>query len=250
MLVLGFLTAGVPAVTHAGMLECASHSISARDLASATAVARRVAGSSRLARSGRRVCMNPDRGRVWYEAVPEPQPDGSIVQPHILCTRERGPWGCEVLKDRTADIDVQHDGAKLTLKFQLPVDLDLGDARKIVAHAFEIAPSLLNSQECGWEPDPGNPDEGAKKAFKAGDFDPAKTTYWKEIQPRPDGNLAVIFDGNGIEFSHSPGGPNWNFSCWNVWIVLAQVAPERTQLARSETYRLWNPSSRAPIVRP
>jgi len=163
--------------------------------------------------------MNPGRGRLWFEAEPEPQPDGSVIKPHFLCTREIGPWNCEALQTRLATFDVIRGGVTHRVEFELPPDLAMTDARQIVPRAFELGPSVLDSQECRREPDPNGSEVLTKKAFAPSDFDPTTEGGWREILAQDNGDLAVVVDGNGLLFSRAPDG-TWTFSCWYVLIVV------------------------------
>jgi len=214
------LACALPVIAHAGLIRCDSRTITAQDLRRATVAARRAAGESKLASGARSVCMNPGRGRVWYEAIVEPQPDGSIVHPHIVCTRQTGPWSCEMSRDRNAVITVRHTYVTPDFTFKLPLDVGLEDARWLVSRAFELAPGLLHSQQCGWKPEAGRPDEGLAQAFTPGAFEPVESG-WYEILHQEGDSLAVIVDGNGIVFTRAPGNGDWTFSCWSTWIVVA-----------------------------
>jgi hypothetical protein len=211
--------AALPSVSHAGLLKCDSRQITAQDFEKATSAARRIAGKSKLAKGLPSICMNPGRGRLWFEGEPEPQADGSVINPHFLCTREIGPWSCEALETRVATFAVLRDGVEHALVFELPADLAMTDARPMVTRAFELGPALRESQECEQAREPNDAQAGTERAFAPGDFDPAKQSYWREIQAQANGDMAVVIDGNGIVFSRAPDG-TWNFSCWNVWITV------------------------------
>lgn len=210
----------LPSVGHAGLIRCDSRQITAQDFEKGKAAARRAAGASKLATSLPNICMNPGRGRLWFEAEPEPQADGSVVKRHFVCTREMGPWSCEALQTRVAHFDVMHDGASHAVEFELPPDLAMADARQLVTRAFELGPSVLDSQQCTRAPDPNVPDALPKKAFAPEDFDPTGDGDGREILAEDNGDMAVINGTNGIVFSRSPDG-TWTFHCWSVWITVA-----------------------------
>lgn len=198
---------------HAGALKCSSHSIVATDERNAWRVARRAAGTSTLVKASLNVCMNPGSGRAWYDAKPEPQPDGSVLRPHVLCNRGRGAWACELSKPRTAKLGGH--------EFGLPADLDMEIARRLVARASEVAPGLLNSQECGWTPDSKKPDDGAKKVLGMAEvFEPYRDTYWTQIDTEDDGRVSVNVDGFSISFARGGRG-EWEFTCWAQFVVVS-----------------------------
>jgi hypothetical protein len=209
----------LPSVGHAGLLRCDSHRIAAQDFEQAKAVARRAAGTSKLVKQLPGICMNPGRGRLWFEAEPEPQPDGSVIRRHFVCTRDIGPWSCEALQTRLAQFDVIRDGSTHRVEFELPPELAMTDGRQIVTRAFERAPSVLDSQECLREKNSNLPAILTKKAFAPSDFDPTTEDGWREILPQDNGDMAVVVDGNALVFSRAPDG-TWNFSCWYVLIVV------------------------------
>jgi hypothetical protein len=214
------LALAVPAMTRAGALECESRAIGAQDARKMMKVARRTAGSLRLVKSSLVACMNPGRGRAWYDAQPVPQLDGSVLRPHVVCHREEGPWSCEIQQKRTARIDVERDGRRLLYEFELPPWLEVDDARRLTKLAFELGPTLLNSQQCAWKTGSTNAGEGEQKAFSGASFDPADSPgSWKIVEEKY--GVAVIFGTHIMTFVLSPDHNAWRFICWGDWIEVS-----------------------------
>jgi hypothetical protein len=200
------LALGAPAMTRAGSLECESRDISAQDARKMTKAARRTAGSLRLLKSSLDACMNPGRGRAWYDAQPAPQLDGSVLHPRIVCHREDGPWSCEIQKTRSTRVDVERDGRKLVYELELPLWLEVDDARRLIRLAFELGPTVSSSQQCA--------DKGGQRAFNNASFDLADSPGSGKIVEQKD-SVAVIFGTHIMKFVLSPDHNAWRFICWD-----------------------------------
>jgi len=205
----------------AGVLKCASHTITAPDASAAIHAARRAAGDSKIRARSLSVCLNPGRGRAWYGAEPEPQADGSVVKPSVECLRGTGPWRCEKLEQRTARFDVALRDGPARYEFALPATMDIGLARQLVTRAFEIAPTLTATQECNYRP-PRDPKPGADdmSAFHRS-FERRLDDPWANVDADPDGSVGVVFDFNGLTFRPAATGDGWSFECWYVVVVVS-----------------------------
>jgi hypothetical protein len=200
------LALAMPAMTRAGSLECESRDIGTQDVRKMTKVARRTAGSLRLVKSSLDACMNPGRSRAWYDTQPVPQLDGSVLHPRVVCHREVGPWSCEIRKTRTARSDVERDGRRLVYEFELPLWLEVDDARRLIRLAFELGPTLSSSQQCTHE--------GEQRAASSTSVHFPDSPGPGKIVEQKDG-VGVIFDRHTMKFVLSPDHNAWRFICWD-----------------------------------
>jgi hypothetical protein len=136
-----------------------------------------------------------------------------------VCHREQGPWTCEVVKERTAKFELTFAGNTASHEFELPLWLEVDDARRLLAHASERWSTLINSQQCGWKPDPDKPDEGQQKVADGVPFKPEWPGF-KKIVDQPH-SVLVIIDSTSMEFVLSPDHNDWRFVCWGGWVEVS-----------------------------
>jgi hypothetical protein len=206
-----------PAVTRAGAFACASDKISGTDARKLAGAARKTAGALRLVKSSLTACIDPGHGRASYDAQPVSRMDGSVVRPQVICRRDTGPWSCELLRKRTVRIDITRGGSKQLHEFELPPWLEVGDARRLVQLAYELAPTLAGPQQCGWQPDEKASADAGKSAFNDGSLDAPGA---REIIEQPDG-VGVVVNSTLMKFVLSPDHNAWRFICWSGWIVVS-----------------------------
>jgi hypothetical protein len=206
----------------AGVLKCASHTITGIDARNAMSAAVRAAGASHLDQTSLSVCMNPGVGRAWFTAAAEPQADESILQPHIDCERGSGRWRCEKSLTRTLIADVDRAGTTWKYEFRIPVEMSVGDARTVVQKAFDIAGQLVASQTCNYQAsDRGNERLADWLTGLRESFSRPPSDGWDEVTVEQDGTIGVDVDFNAIYFRRGAGDTGWQFSCWNILIVVA-----------------------------
>lgn len=224
VLLIALAAIGAPSLSEAGLRKCASRTITAPDARNAIIAAQRAAKPSKVIPSSITVCMNPDESLAWYEAEPEPQFDGSLIDHSIECTRSRTPWKCEVSASRRASVDLPMGNARKTVNFNLPMDLDIDKARHFVARAMELGPTLESAQECGpgWNaPDTPRGRENLEEI--RGVFTVNPGSNWATVEQEAGGAISVsIFTEAIFELRFIPpdDGGEWQFNCWLIDIVV------------------------------
>jgi hypothetical protein len=209
--ILPLAIAAAPSV--AGNGACAQ-ALSKDDARSLQHEARRAAGRSQLVEPSLSACIGDDRGNARYDARPERQPDGSSIEPHLVCVRATGAWSCDKIAYRFARIE----GGE----FQLPLDLPLEEARSLVARAVAAAPSMAESGRCELALAGQTTGTVGKlsRDFGSATFAPGAKPPWAEIMEREDGSRAVIVNGSEIVFQRSPASAGWRPKCWRSWAAM------------------------------
>lgn len=208
-------------MVHAGYLRCDSEKMTARDATRALSAARIAAGSLEVVESSRWACMNPGNGRVTFDTKPVALPDGSELRNGVTCTRESGPWHCEIAANRYAAVEFESAGVSRKIDFSLPTDLDVGTAKWLVRRAFELGPTVQAAQECSSAPADFSPllSERWLPGVRAAYSDPA-TNLYASVDRFPDGRIAVIVADSMIFFEPPTDGGDWTFACWSIQVVV------------------------------
>jgi len=219
--VLVLLVSMAPPVARAAWLRCDSHAVTESDADKARIVARRVAGSLAVVATPKHVCMNPDSGSLWFEAAKEPQPDGSELRHSVGCGRGRGAWSCELTTQRHAFADFDVAGAHRHVEMDLPLVFDVDLARRIVARAFAIGPTVQRLQACGAIP--GSDDtryskESLQELHDA--FSGNEPVQYAQVSPIVDGKARVIVSDSILSLVRSADGTDWQLDCWDIEVVV------------------------------
>jgi len=220
--VLAALACVAPVAVQGQVLKCASHTIAANDAHALLAAATRVAGPLMVDKVIRGACMNPGHGNAWLNAKSEPQQDGSWLVHDVSCDRDVSRWHCELSSIRHGSTDVERDGKHLQVDFTLPADLDLTQARQIVARAFAISPGVRDAQECFSRRSSAGPaaEPQISKDVQAA-FDVSGGTVTAEIGRDPVGGYSwITVNGIILEFTSPTPTGEWGFDCWSIEVVV------------------------------
>jgi hypothetical protein len=205
----------------AGMLRCQSKTIVEGDFNKMKHAATRTAKAHKLDWSRPYVCMNPGRGRVWVDAFPETQGDGTILRPSALCTRDTGPWKCEINSNRVFRETLSIEGKSQPFEVFVPPTWAVDDIRKFVVRGFTAARELTSEQYCGGSGSPIQPDWAANVQKDLRDAVALRDEpIGGSIYDRPNATELVIGDIS-LQFSlHPPEVERKVLECWAIQIIV------------------------------
>jgi hypothetical protein len=213
------LLAAAPA--KAALIQCDHHTMIKRDYDAMKSVATRAAGRHVLKLHEATPCINPGWGRMWIDAVEEPQSDGSVYLPHVLCNRETGPWKCEAWVNRILKFSVPIGGRDQQFALEIPPQFEVAEVGPLIQRAFQKEPSLTIHEHCGADPNaaPTKYDEleieNLRQAFAA-TGEPIEGSIEQDDQA-----TTVEIDPIRLEFSRTPDkAAEKSFRCWSSFIIV------------------------------
>ena len=139
----------VAAPAGAGLLKCDSRTMTSPDYVAMKKAARRAMAGHVIDWKTLDTCMNPNSGRVWMTAIPEPQADGTVLEPGTTCGRYYGPWRCEKSLARRLQTTSAIGERQQAFDLTLPLAMAVEDARRMLARTIELARNLAAQPECG-----------------------------------------------------------------------------------------------------
>jgi len=139
----------VAAPAGAAQMICEFQTMTASDHAAMKKAARKAFAPHVVDWKSLHTCMNPGRGLTWLKGVHEPQPDGTIHEPGMTCTRQTGRWQCEVASARRLPIAIAVGERQQRFELYLPLALAVEDARRMLARTIELARKLTAQPVCG-----------------------------------------------------------------------------------------------------
>jgi hypothetical protein len=101
---------------------------------------------------------------------------------------------------------VERDGRRLVYELELPLWLEVDDARRLMRLAFELGPTVSSSQRCA--------DAGEQRSSNSAAFDLADSPGPEKIVEQKD-SVAVISRTHLMKFVLSPDHNAWRFVCWD-----------------------------------
>jgi len=207
----------------AGVLRCDSKTMSRRDYDFMKSTASKAARGHTIDWRSLRTCMNPGRGRVWMDAIEEPQADGSVHAPAISCERDHSPWKCEVEPIRLFRLSVPYNGREQPFVVQVPMDLEVEDIRVLTARSFEMAQRLTWKESCAVNShgSPSDWDKYAEEGLREF-FAPRDEPIWGWIQQEDDFTSFSIGLDISLNFSQAEKkASDKAFKCWERNLVIS-----------------------------
>jgi len=205
----------------AGQFICNWQTMTSSDRAAMKIAAKRAFAPHVIDWKSLHTCMNPGSGRTWLKGNPEPQSDGTVHEPGLICTRGTGRWRCDVSVARRLPITSLIGERQQPFELYLPPALAVEEARRMLVRTIELARKLAAQPVCGapegaapnpeaayldWEADirklpPETPIEGSIYEF-------AETTTVSL------GEIEFDFDGTTGDLETR------EFRCWGIPIIV------------------------------
>ncbi len=132
----------------ANMRQCASHSLSVKDLVAVrTAAMRALRGLAPLDPTVGGACRNPTSADAWLESTRHQRPDGIREWWALRCNREADLWSCEATHEREFDLEVTtvagEKRAVVRLDPQTDVELARTNVEQVVRALTVQSPKAL-----------------------------------------------------------------------------------------------------------
>lgn len=205
----------------AGQFVCKSRTMTSRDHAAMKSVAKHAFAPHVIDWKSLHACMNPGSGRTWMQGIPEPQPDGTVVEPGVECERKSGPWRCEVGVGRSLLTTSAVGDRQQPFELSLPEQFSVDGARRMLARTIELARNLGAQPVCGepagqisaWQKDVPNWEAEVRQMPPDA---PVQSSIYEH-----DGTTTVSLGGFEFDFDGTTGDVDARkFRCWGVPVVV------------------------------
>ena len=218
---LALWASGPQASSHAGQLRCDHKGVSATDVDKLRPVATTTAAGHRLDWSTINGCTHSRGAWAHVDIVTEPQADGSLLHGAAWCQRGKvGAWSCDYASGRALRMTVVVGGQSRELDTNIPPEITVEAARRVMQQAIEVAPVLALEQIC--DPDGRTIDEWERNALQEihRDFQFPEENPHARIDSGT-GGLVVEIGPNQLYFEPlASGHDSYQFSCWDIAITV------------------------------